>query len=128
MGSTQQATKEVPSFQKKSAPHNKLEPVMENQRPTQIAILSPSPSPLTKSFAEVVATPSALIHTTPQCKQSSKQDSSPLLTRMLGNAANTRHLGTLKKLLANAIDALSNKDITGAFLNLLPKILSLLED
>ncbi|KAF2896244.1 hypothetical protein ILUMI_09931 [Ignelater luminosus] len=100
-----------PKFSKKLTPENKLEPAIKNQRPTQ-EISSPSPPPLTKSFAEVVANPSAQIHTTPQRKQSSEEDSSPLLNRMLGNAANTRHPGTLMKLLAIAIDVLSNKDIT----------------
>ncbi|KAF2890042.1 hypothetical protein ILUMI_16131 [Ignelater luminosus] len=55
-------TSEASAFQKK------LEPVMKNQRPTQIAISPPSPPPPTKSFAKVVATPSAPVHTTSQCK------------------------------------------------------------
>ncbi|KAF2891343.1 hypothetical protein ILUMI_14830 [Ignelater luminosus] len=111
-----------PKFSKKSTSQKKLEPAMENQRPIQ-EISSPSPDQIIRQ----ISTPSAHIHTTPQCKQSSKEDSSPFLTRMLGNGANTRHPGTLKKLLAIAIDALSNKDITGAFLNLLTEILTLLE-
>ncbi|KAF2889185.1 hypothetical protein ILUMI_16988 [Ignelater luminosus] len=116
-----------PKFPKKSTLQKKLEPAMENQRPIQ-EISSPSPPPLARSFAKVVATPSAQIHTIPQCKQSSKEDSPPFLTRMLGNAANTRHPSTLKKLLAIAIDTLTNKDITDTFLNLLSEILTLLED
>ncbi|KAF2878757.1 hypothetical protein ILUMI_27417, partial [Ignelater luminosus] len=48
-------------------------------------------------------------------------------TIQIDNAVNTRHPGMLKKLLDIAIDALSNKDITGAFLNLLSEILTLFE-
>ncbi|KAF2901619.1 hypothetical protein ILUMI_04566 [Ignelater luminosus] len=84
-----------PKFPKKSTPQKKLKPAMENQRPI-LEISSSSPPLLTKSFAEAVATPSAHIYTTPQRKQTSREDSPPLFTRMLGILANTRHLSTLQ--------------------------------
>ncbi|KAF2890040.1 hypothetical protein ILUMI_16133 [Ignelater luminosus] len=116
-----------PKLSKKSTSQKNAEPVMESQKSTQITIPPSSPPSLAKFFAKMTATPSAPSPSTPPRQQSSKEDFPPFLTRILGNAASTRHPDMLKKILTIAIDALPNKDITGAFLELLPVIRRLME-